>query len=115
MLSQKYAVYVPGTKDVDRPLPPEERKEWTLATVRRMASVFGGATAQEAMGGWIAEDGQLVVENVSIVYSYAAVKTVEYEAHVRSIASWLAQELRQEAVTVETPDGLDFVSTAAAA
>ena len=114
MLTAKYAVYVPGTKNVDHPLATDERREWTLAVIEKMSYVFGGATSQEALGGWISESGQLVVENVAIVYSYAPAKTAEYESHVRNIAAWLAAELNQEAVSVETPDGMDFVSAEAA-
>jgi len=114
MLTARYAVYVPGTTNTNQPLPTKERKEWTLATIRRMSYVFGGATAQEGLGGWIAENGELVIENVNIVFSYATNKSPEYETAVRDIAAWLAQSLCQEAVTVETPDGLDFVDAAAA-
>jgi len=114
MLTAKYAVYVPGTKNVDHPLATDERREWTLAVIEKMSYVFGGATSQEALGGWISENGHLVIENVSIVFSYSATKTAEYETAVRGIASWLAAELNQEAVSIETPDGMDFVSAAAA-
>ena len=114
MLAARYAVYVPGTRNTNQTLTENERKEWTLGVIRRMSYVFGGATAQEGLGGWVTQDGELVLENVNIVYSYTENKTAENEIAVRSIAAWLAAELKQEAVTIETPDGLDFVSAVAA-
>lgn len=45
---------------------------WRDETIRIMSSLFGGATATPAEGGWVddGQDGRLIKEQVSVVESY---------------------------------------------
>lgn len=113
-LSSRYAVYVPGTRGTSGDLAEEDRQKYVRETLRRMGGVFGGATAQDAMGSWLAENGELVLEHITVVFSFAAEKTEKYADAIRGVAAWLREELDQEAVSMETPDGLDFVMKEAA-
>jgi len=115
MLTKKFAVYVPSTVNVDKPLDKDQLRKAVDSVLADMSRIFGGATAWEAEGAWLSgETGQLIKERITIVYAYSAEDAAKKAtSSVYEIARRLAAELRQEAVTVETPAGMDFVQPAA--
>ena len=66
-LSNKYSVIIPrkDNNGITFSNNPVGR------TIGVFARKFGGATAVESIGGWIDSDNNLVVEPVTIVYSYS--------------------------------------------
>lgn len=108
MLSQFVSVYVPGTLGTAGTLSDEERTRYTRETASKLAAKFGGATAIPATGYYIADNGDLVPETVTIVKSFYSDNAGAFEFAVE-VAAWLKSELKQELVSVETENGLSFV------
>lgn len=109
MLHNFVSVYVPGTFGLSGALDPKVKAQVTSETARRLSSAFGGATAQNAEGYYVADNGELVVENVTIVKSYHDKTPAQALEIARSIADWLKVTLEQELVSIETESGLEFV------
>lgn len=74
---------------------------------RKLASLFGGYSTAEVVGGWVfqGEDpsgvyqpGDLVEERMTRVWSYAAALPVSKRVSVSKLCSDLAEELGQEAI-----------------
>lgn len=100
-LTQRVAVYVPSTRDVSEVLTNEAAKEATDRTARFLSELFGGATAQPAVGYYVAADGTLVTENVTIVYSYTKRLSRQRRKAVFDYCKVLKADYGQELVTVE--------------
>jgi hypothetical protein len=106
MLSNYKAIYLPTIGD-DRPLSNrDDLLDWLLV---EMALAYGGAIAtQEGRGSWTTPAGVVVVEPITIVKSFCAPDLGNDWLHA------LARELKarawQEAVAIETPQGMEFVS-----
>jgi hypothetical protein len=96
----RVAVYVPSTRDVSQPLTEAEHQAEVDTALREFGQWFGGATSTRAVGSWLAADGSLVKETVTIVYSFADL-TPAQQAGVREFALDLARRLGQEGVLVE--------------
>lgn len=62
-LDCKVAIYVPSTVDVDKEVNNEQQ---VLQIIKKLSLLFGGATASDAVGGWVANDGQTVIEKIKI-------------------------------------------------
>jgi hypothetical protein len=106
-LDSKVSIYVPSTKNVDEAFDSSEYKN---KVITKLAQLFGGATASEAVGGWVCGNGSTVLEKVTIVYSFC--KSEELTMHfndIYNICMWLKEELKQEAVTLEINGQVKFV------
>lgn len=103
-------IYVPGTDNVNQ-ADPELSRRFTNETLARLASFFGGATAQTAQGAWTDTNGNLVLEPINICYAYCSAddllaKRSDCEAWAREVCS----AMHQEAVSVEVDNELQFIS-----
>ena len=67
-LDSKVSIYVPSTTDVNVPV---DNSEYVRKVITKLASMFGGATASRAVGGWVAATGETIIEDVTIVYAFA--------------------------------------------
>jgi hypothetical protein len=69
--------------------------------------MFGGATATTAVGSWYSTElNKLITENITICYAYCS----DYDrAALVSICENLKNVFQQEAISLETPAGLEFV------
>lgn len=108
-LENKIAVYIPSTFGVNNPASSETIAFWIEATHRLLASAFGGATSQVALGSWIAKDGSLVTENVTIVYTYADTLSNQHLDIVFEFAVALRTAMKQEVIAIEINNRLHFV------
>lgn len=107
-LNCRWAVYVPSTTDVNKHI--DNRQEVTRV-IGELSDLFGGATATQALGGWRCADGSVVVENVTIVYSFCTTEqATEHAADVVAIAQRICKEYNQEAVTVEYNGQVKFIT-----
>ncbi len=97
----RVAVYVPGTANVDKKLGKRTREVCERATLTFLSDLFGGATAQTAKGAWVSKEKGLVVEPVTICFSYCT-PSDEQEREVFKLALALKRALGQEAVSVES-------------
>lgn len=106
-LDSKVAIYVPSTTDVNVPV---DNKAQVLDVIRELSTIFGGATATEAVGGWVAASGETVIEHVTIVYSFASSEALRNNIEkVLSICERLKAEMSQEAITLEINGQVKFV------
>lgn len=108
-LSNRVALYVPSTTAVDQPLDESTAEQFVSRSLRLMSELFGGATALPASGGWVASDGKLVTERVTIVYSFTGDLTTEDLMKIKFFVESLKAEMRQEAIAVEINGRLIFV------
>ena len=98
-LSQRVALYVPGTQGPDTATDNAAQVERVAAEFSRM---FGGATAQESTGFWMSGTAGLVRESVTIVYANCtAAHLREHLPDVLTLAQQIKREMAQEAVSAE--------------
>lgn len=106
-LNSKVAIYVPSTINVNE---TTDNTAQVIRIIRRLAELFGGATASDAVGGWVAEDGQTVIEKVKIVYSFCTSDQLkEHISTIIAICEELKTEMSQEAITLEINGQVKFV------
>lgn len=106
-LDCKVSIYVPSTVNVNEKV---DNSEQVKRTITELANMFGGATASKAVGGWVCESGETVLEEVTIVYSFcSSEKLQENFAAVYAIAERIKKEMSQEAVTLEVNGQVKFV------
>ena len=106
-LNNKVAIYVPSTINVNEEC---DNTQYVKNTIKQLSTWFGGATATPAIGGWVQAAGEVVVENVSIVYSFCT--TEQLQAHAEGIIALcesIKHEMGQEAVTLEINGQVKFV------
>lgn len=97
-LSQRVALYVPGTQGPATATDNAAQVERVAAEFSRM---FGGATAQESTGFWMSEAAGLVREKTTIVYAACTAEQLEkHLSAVVEIARQIKAEMQQEAVTI---------------
>jgi hypothetical protein len=106
-LDCKVSIYVPSTINVNEAV---DNTEIVRRTISELASMFGGATASEAVGGWVCETGGTILEKVTIVYSFcSSAQLHEHFDAVYGIAERIKTEMSQEAVTLEVNGQVKFV------
>lgn len=109
MLSRKVSLYVPSTQNVGKPLPQGKHEALVTDVAKQFSKHFGGATATPGEGFYTAENGELIRERVTIVTSYHDKTTSEALAIVIPIAQVIKFRYGQEAITVETENGIEFI------
>lgn len=68
--SASVSITVPSTVNVDGALSADNVTERVKSVAEFFAAKFGGATAQPANGYYVANDGSLVAESVTIVSAF---------------------------------------------
>jgi hypothetical protein len=109
MYSRKIALYVPSTQNVGKPLPEGKHEKLVSQVAEQFTKAFGGATATAGEGFYTAENGELIRERVTIVTSYHDKTTSEALSIVIPIAKVIKTRYGQEAITIETELGIDFI------
>lgn len=106
-LNCKFAVYVPSTINVNEISSNDEVLNQVL---RRMSTLFGGATTTPAKGAWVCEDGSTIVEAVDIVYSFCtSEQAINHFNDVLEVCEYIKKEMNQEAVTLEYNGQVKFI------
>lgn len=106
-LAGRVAVYVPSTIDAVEAVENRQAVEYVAGF---LSDLFGGATAQPASGYWKSAVHGLIAEEVTIVYSNARPADIENNAdRIAALASWIKQEMKQEAVSIEINSSLYIV------
>lgn len=104
------AVYVPIDAHENKDTVSPADTATTLESVQfRMASAFGGFTQYGALGGWVDDDGNLVVERVAVVKAFHYGSQADAYAIAGSIAAYVGRKLDQDCVAVETSEGMTFI------
>jgi len=106
-MDNKVSVYVPSTVNVNKRI---DNKKQVMAIIKQMSLLFGGATSYECVGGWVADNGDIVTEQVNIVYSFCDKKSLNNNlANVINICQQIKKEMKQEAVTLEVNGKATFI------
>ena len=108
-LNHRVTLYVPSTENVKIKLSEVASRQFVERTLRFLSELFGGATAVQASGSWLAGNGGLVIESVTLVYSFTITLNVDSLQAIRQYAVQIRDELGQEAVAVEIDGKLYFV------
>lgn len=107
MLKNFVAIYVPSTnggKKITRRIHNVFVKEIAL----QFSNQFGGCTTTKGIGYWPGKSG-LITESVTIVRSYYDIDSTVALSLANVLASYIKTKLNQEAVSIETESGLDFI------
>lgn len=104
-------VYLPNTQDTDGQVNGKKREGLLAEGLTLFASLFGGATAHEAIGAWqSATLNKLVTERVTIVENYATKEAIEEGLQaVLDYCQRIKAELAQEAISLEYDNRLYFI------
>ena len=106
-MDNKVSVYVPSTVNVDQRI---NNKKQVVSIIKQMSLLFGGATSYECVGGWVADNGDIVTEQVNIVYSFCDKKSLNNNlANVINICQQIKKDMKQEAVTLEVNGKATFI------
>lgn len=109
MLSKRVTFYVPSTKNVGQALSKSERRALVSRVETEFSKAFGGATSTDGIGSYVANSGELIRERVTLVTSYHGLETADALAIVIPLAQSIKNEYGQEAIAIETEQGIDFI------
>ena len=73
-MDNKVSIYVPSTVNVNQRI---NNNKQVLSIIKQMSLLFGGATSYKCTGGWVADNGEIVTEQVNIVYSFCDKKSLQ--------------------------------------
>ncbi len=103
-LSCSVKIYVPSTMDVKERF---DTQIWVDKSLNLLSCIFGGATASKALGAWISNNGELIKENVTMVFSYATQTQLEKGIEeIHDFCLEMKRELSQEAIALEVNNEL---------
>jgi hypothetical protein len=103
-------IFVPTTVSVSL---HADTSLWLNKVKTVLASLFGGFTVYQTIGGYVANNGELVQETIFVVTSFADDKKAKrFAGIVRGLARNMAHELGQESVMyrVLSLDTVEFIS-----
>lgn len=110
-LPMEISVYVPSTKDANVPVSKEELSARVKEVKQYLATLFGGYSSSEILGGYVSTTGELIQEDVVKVISFATKQAYEdNEATlIDKIADW-SKEWSQEAIGLEIEGDLYYIN-----
>lgn len=106
-LDSKVAIYVPSTNNA---VESCDNTGMVKRVLSELSELFGGATATDAIGGWVSTEHGLITERVTIVYSFC--KSEQFAANIDRIldlCETIKSEMNQEAVTLEYNGQVKFI------
>jgi hypothetical protein len=109
-LPLELSVYVPSTQDVDKVISDSELDARVNEVSKYLATIFGGFTKSDKIGGFMSSQSELVTEEVVPVVSFATKK--DYEANKNKLVTKLSEWARkwgQEAIGFEFEGDLYYV------
>lgn len=98
-LSCSVKIYVPSTKNVKEAF---NAIEWIDRSLALFSKEFGGATATNALGAWVSHAGELIKENITMVFSYALQEQLNKSIQtIYDFALEMKKQLGQESIALE--------------
>ena len=108
-LTNRIAIYVPSTYNGNKPARRLQKKA-CKHVAKHFCRIFGGSTATTANGYWYSDKLGLISENVTIIYANCTENDLQANtANVMQIAKAICKYMKQEAVSVEINNTLQFV------
>lgn len=110
-LPMEISVYVPSTKDANVPVSKEELNARVKEVKQYLATLFGGYSSSEIIGGYVSTTGELIQEDVVKVISFATKQAYEENEAtlIDKIADW-SKEWSQEAIGLEIEGDLYYIN-----
>ena len=106
-MDNKVSIYVPSTVNVNKRI---DNNKQVMAIIKQMSLLFGGATSYKCTGGWVADNGDIVTEQVNIVYSFCDKQSLHNNlTKVINICQQIKKDMKQEAVTLEINGKAAFI------
>lgn len=105
-LSDRVAIYVPSTIDVNKSI---DSSLYVERVADSLATLFGGCTSMNVDGYYMSDRVGLVGEKVTIVYSYVESINNDVIASLLDICESLKLELNQECISLEMQGKLYFI------
>ncbi len=106
-MENKVSIYVPSTVNVNQRI---NNKKQVMAIIKQMSLLFGGATSYKCTGGWVADNSDIVTEQINIVYSFCDKKSLKDNlSKVINICQQIKKDMKQEAVTLEVNGKATFI------
>lgn len=108
---QRICIYIPSTINIDKVI---DNALYVKNIQIELVRLFGGATTvNNCIGSWYSDDlGKTVNENVTMVYSFTDLKTLENNVkEVWDIAYKLYKSMQQECISLEINGKLYFVDS----
>src|SRR5579864_5859543 len=97
-LSCQVKIYIPSTINATESI---DSSEWSDKALELLSKEFGGATSSPALGAWVSTQGELIKENVCLVFSYARQDQLEWSINkVYDFCLEMKQALNQEAIAL---------------
>jgi hypothetical protein len=98
---QCFTVYIPNKDKDDQEIGTQRR--WVLDAIRLLSEINGGATSLPAEGGWLNDEGNIILEDPVIVYSYVkdADEFVKSLPRLRAFLHRLGRETNQGEIAFE--------------
>lgn len=84
--AQCFTAYVPNKDKNDQEIGTQRR--WVLDIIGLLSEINGGATAIPVEGGWLNEEGQIILEHPVVVYSFVT-KPDEFLKNLPRLRSFL--------------------------
>lgn len=109
MLTHKITLYVPSTFDKGKPLPEGKHERLVHDVANQFTKLFGGCTCTEGFGYYQADNGETIRERITLVTSYHDKETYTALALVIPLAQVIKTRYGQEAISIETESGIDFI------
>ena len=106
-LNNRIAVYCPSQDRDGQSIP--NAQELVTEVLSCLSELFGGATATPSQGAWINDRGALILEDITIVYAFAAELGSAVIEKVEALCEKIKTDGRQEAVSLEVNGELFFV------
>ena len=106
-LSCSIKIYVPSTIDIKLEF---DSQEWIDKTLELLSKEFGGSTSTKAIGAWVSNNGELIKENVTLVFSYATQEQLENSIdEIYEFCLAMKTKLSQEAIALEVNNELYLI------
>jgi len=101
---QCFTMYLPNKDKKDREFGTQ--RKWVLEAIRLLSAINGGATAIPVEGGWVNDEGELILEEPVVVYSYVAdtPKFIAELPRIREFLHRLGRDTNQGEVAFEFND-----------
>jgi hypothetical protein len=97
-LGHRIELYIPSTINTNQETNTEAYK---LLVMGKFSQYFGGSTTTESMGSWVSNNGQVITEKITIVFSYATSESVtQHMDEVIKLAIGIKKDLNQEAISL---------------
>ena len=101
---QCFTVYIPNKDKNDQEIGTQRR--WVLDAIQLLSEINGGATAIPVEGGWLNDEGTMILEHPVVVYSFVSrpVEFLQQLPRLRAFLHRLGRESNQGEVAFEFDD-----------